>query len=230
MMKGDLLIVVPSRNRPQSIARFLDAVHGTAKMQTHVHVIIDNDDPEIERYKYVMDQAGKDGDVLTVGERKGLAGSTNDIAVPEAENYPYISSLGDDMIPRTPGWDRALIKAIERMGGTGISYPWDGVREDIPEAVLMSTDIIRTLGWMAYPGCSHWYIDNVWSDLGWGAGCIRHLRAISVEHAWKTDTTSKDSSEKLTCDRDAYYLWKKTRMAEDIKTIITLREKQLQSA
>ena len=36
LMTGDLLIVVPSRGRPSSIARMLDAVHATAKAQTHV--------------------------------------------------------------------------------------------------------------------------------------------------------------------------------------------------
>ena len=122
-MTGDLLIVVPSRGRPSSIARLLDAVHGTAKAQTHVHVAVDDDDPELERYKYVMKQAAGEGDKLTVGPRKGLCAWTNEIAVPAAEEYPYLASLGDDMVPRTPGWDKALIRGIERMGGTGITFP-----------------------------------------------------------------------------------------------------------
>lgn len=229
-MLGDLLIAVPSRNRPQNIARLLDAVHETAKMKTHVHVGVDDDDPELERYKYVMNHAAKSGDKLSVGPRLGLTDWTNKIAVPAAEEYPYLASFGDDMIPKTPGWDKALIKGIERMGGTGIVYPWDGTREDIPEACLISSDIVRELGWFAHPDLAHWYIDNVWADLGRGADCIKHLRAISVEHAWKADQTSKDSGKKLAEDRDAYYLWRKTNMADDIKTIIQLREQALQPA
>lgn len=221
---GDLLVIVPSRGRPQNIARLLDSVHGTAKMKTHVHVGVDDDDPELERYRYVIEKAAKPGDELTAGPRKGLTGWTNEIAMTAAKEYPYLASFGDDMIPRTPGWDKALIKGIERMGNTGITYPWDSTREDIPEACVISSDIVRELGWFAHPDLNHWFIDNVWADLGRGTGRIRHLRAVAVEHQWKADQTSKDSGQKLTADRDAYYSWRKTGMADDIAVLRKLIE------
>ena len=224
-MTGDLLVIVPSRGRPQNIARLLDAVHATSRMKTRVHVAVDDDDPELERYRYVMGQAGGDGDTLTTGPREGLAAWTNDIAVSRAGEYPFLASLGDDHVPYTPGWDKALIRAIVSMGGTGLAYPWDGTREDIPEAVVMSSDIVQALGWMCEPSLSHWYVDNVWADLGRGAGCIRHLRAVKVEHAWKGDQTSRESSESLTADRDAYYAWRRSgRMEQDVGAVISLRE------
>jgi hypothetical protein len=227
---GDLLVITPSRGRPRNIARLLDAVHATAKMKTHVHVAVDDDDPELDRYRQVMDHAAREGDKFTAGPRKNLAGWTNEIAVPMAENYPYLASLGDDHVPSTPGWDRALIRAIERMGGTGFSYPWDGTREDIPEAVVMSSSIVRALGWMALPESTHWYIDTVWADLGRGIGALKHCRAVKVEHAWKADQTSKDSGEKLIADRDAYYLWRRQRMADDIEIVAALRKQSSQAA
>ena len=227
-MTGDLLVVVPSRGRPQNIARLLDAVHATAKMTTHVHVAVDDDDPELGRYRYVMKQAAAEGDVLTAGPRKGLAAWTNEIAAGQAARYPFLASFGDDHVPYTPGWDRALIRGILDMGGTGIAYPWDGTREDIPEAVVMSSDIVTALGWMCLPELSHWYVDNVWADLGRGAGCLRHLRAVKVEHAWKGDQTSRESSETLTADRDAYYAWRRSeRLEHDTGMVISLRESKV---
>ena len=229
-MSGDLLIIVPSRGRPQGIARLLDAVHGTAKAETHVHVAVDDDDEELSRYEYVMKQAGGEHDVLEAGPRKGLAAWTNEVAVRRAGEYPFLASLGDDMVPRTPGWDRALIRGIERMGGTGIVYPFDGVREDIPEAVVLSSDIVAALGWMCEPSLKHWYPDNVWADLGRGAGCLRHLRAIAVDHRnvftgqGKPDATARDNGRSLDADRDAYWQWRATRMADDIAKVIALRE------
>jgi len=202
----------------------LDAVHATAKMETHVYVAVDDDDPELDRYQYVMNKAGADGDVLTAGPRKGLAGWTNEIAVGQAGAYPYLASLGDDHVPYTPGWDRALVNAIVRMGGTGFAYPWDATREDIPEAVVLSSDIVKALGWMCEPTLSHWYVDNVWADLGWGIGGLRHLRAIKVEHAWKADQTSKDSGEKMEADRRAYFSWRTERMAQDIAVLAGLKQ------
>ena len=233
---GDLLVIVPSRGRPQSIARLLDAVHATAKMSTHVHVAVDADDPELERYRYVMSQAAAEGDRLTAGPRKGLCAWTNEIAAARAGEYPSLASLGDDHVPVTPGWDRALIRGIADMGGTGITYPWDGTREDIPEAVVLSSDIVQALGWFCLPGLSHWYPDNAWADLGRGAGCIRHLRAILVDHRQvatgkaPVDQTAKDNGRSLDADRDTYYRWRATRMADDIATIVRLREKTLQPA
>lgn len=225
---GDLLVIVPSRGRPQNIARLLDAVHATAKMKTRVHVAVDDDDPELDRYEYVLKQAGADGDEMTVGPRKGLCEWTNKLAVTYAGSFPFLASLGDDHVPFTPGWDKALIRAIVEMGGTGFAYPWDGTREDIPEAVVLSSDIVAALGWMCLPGLSHWYPDNVWADLGRGAGCLRHLRAVKVEHAWKGDQTSRESSVSLAADREAYYAWRRSeRMEQDIGKIIWLRESRM---
>lgn len=233
---GDLLVIVPSRGRPQSIARLLSAVQATGRAHTHLHVAVDEDDPELPRYEAVMDKAGGEHDVLETGPRKGLCGTTNDVAVRRAGEYPFLASLGDDMVPRTPGWDRALIRGIERMGGTGIAYPWDGTREDIPEAVVMSSGIVTALGWFCLPSLAHFFCDNVWADLGRGAGCLRHLRAIAVDHLsvaaghGRPDATARDNGRSLDADRDAYYDWRRERMAGDIKTIVTLRERALQSA
>ena len=231
----DLLVIVPSRGRPQGVARLLDAVYATSRAKTHLHVAVDEDDETLPLYRAVMDKAGAEGDVLETGPRKGLCAWTNEVAVRRAGEYPYLASLGDDMVPRTPGWDRALIRGIERMGGTGIVYPFDGVREDIPEACVMSSDIVAALGWMALPDCQHWYIDNVWADLGRGAGCLRHLRAIAVDHRnvvaeGRSDQTAKDNGKSLEADRDAYYAWRRDRMADDITVILKLRERALQSA
>ena len=236
MTGGDLLVVVPSRGRPQGIARLLDTVHATRRIATHVHVGVDDDDPELDRYRAVMDGHGADGDLLEVGPRKGLAATTNDIAVRRAGEYPFLASLGDDMAPRTPGWDRALTRAITDMGGTGFAYPHDGIREDIPEAVVVSSDIVQALGWFANPALQHFWIDNTWADLGRGAGCIRHLRVVVVDHlhpdAGKApgDRTYAESNKKIPADRDAYFAWRSGRMADDVRTILALRERVPQPA
>ena len=179
---GDLLIITPSRGRPEGVRRLLEAVHGTSKMTTHVHVAVDDDDPDLDAYRTVMDEAGSPDDVLETGPRKGLAAWTNEIAWRRASQYPFLASLGDDMVPRTVHWDYYLIRGIWDMGGTGFTYPWNSLREDIPEAVVLSSDIVTALGWMCLPGLEHFFVDNVWADLGRGADCIRHLRAIAVDH------------------------------------------------
>jgi hypothetical protein len=233
---GDLLVIVPSRGRPQNVARLLDSVRETRRIDTHVHVAVDEDDEKLPQYRAVMDKAGAAGDVLEAGPRKGLCAWTNEIAVRRAGEYPFLASFGDDHVPRTPGWDLALCRAITDMGGTGFAYPWDGTREDIPEACVMSSDIVAALGWMCMPSLAHWYPDQVWADLGRGAGCLRHCRAIAVDHVHpatgqaRADATTRDNGRSLDADRDAYWAWRKGRMAADIKTILKLRERALQPA
>lgn len=232
----DLLVIVPSRGRPGSVARMLDAVHATARLDTHLHVAVDDDDETLPQYRAVMAKAGGENDILTTGPRKGLCSWTNEIATAQASRYPFLASLGDDHVPRTPGWDAALVRAITDMGGTGLAYPWDGTREDIPEAVVMSSDIVAALGWMCMPDLAHWYCDQVWADLGRGAGCLRHCRAIAVDHVHpatgqaRADQTTKDNGRSLDADRDAYWTWRRTRMAGDVATIVKLRERALQPA
>ncbi len=233
---GDLLVIVPSRGRPQNIARLLDAVHATARLRTLLHVAVDDDDEALPQYQAVMAKAGKPGDALEAGPRKGLTEWTNEVAVRRAGEFRFLASFGDDHRPRTPGWDRALVQAIREMGGTGFSYPWDGVREDIPEAVVMSSDIVRALGWMALPECQHYFIDNTWADLGRYAGCIRYLRAVAVDHLSPAtgkvpgDATYAAASEKITADQEAYAAWRAGRMRDDVAAILKLREKTLQPA
>lgn len=235
-MDGDLLVIAPSRARPGNIGRLLEAVHATSKLMTHVHVAVDEDDPQLETYRSVIARAGADGDVLEAGPRKGLAAWTNEIAVRCAAGYPYLASLGDDMVPRTKGWDRALVRAIEDMGGTGFAYPWDGTREDIPECVVLSSDVVAALRWMCEPSLSHWWVDNVWADLGRGADCLRYCRAVAVDHVHPSaglaapDATYRESGTKIAADRDAYYRWRAERMAADITTVAGLRERRLQIA
>ena len=81
----------------------------------------------------------------------------------------------------------------------------------------MSSNIVMELGWMAHPDLQHWYIDNVWADLGRRRGMHQaRLRAIAVDHVWKKRSDCEGFQHaKLTEDRDAYYAWRKSgRMAE----------------
>lgn len=228
---GDLLVIVPSRARPQNLARLLNAVHKTRTLETHVYAGVDDDDPALPEYERIFGKLQAPGDRLETGPRKGLAAWTNHIAARMADRYPYLASLGDDHLPRTKGWDQALVRAIKDNGGTGFSYPHDGTREDIPEAVVVSSDIVKALGWMAEPALSHYYIDNVWADLGRQAGCLRYLRAIAVDHLNPAtgkipgDATYAASSEKLSADQEAYFTWRAERMSDDVRTV-----RELQSA
>ena len=227
----DLLVITPSRGRPQNAARLIKAIQDTARLDTWVFFGIDEDDPERENYQRLMLAGQKT--FFRFRPRMNLTEWTNELALEKLDDFPYLASLGDDMVPRSKGWDKALVNAVRDMGGTGFAYPWDGIREDIPEAVVMSSDIVRALGWMALPVCQHFWIDDAWGELGANAGCIRHLRTVKIDHLHPakdgapSDSTYGDARKKISADEKAYHHWRVTQMPADAQVILKLRESKL---
>jgi hypothetical protein len=214
----DLAVLVPSRGRPEKVARLIEACKKTCRADTELFFGFDFDDPQLQ--DSIM---ASDGARVMTGTRLGLAGWTNRLSQIYECNTPYLASVGDDMVPVTDGWDERLIAAC---GTTGMAYPNDGRRTDIPELIVMSSDIVRALGWMCLPTLEHWYVDNVWSDLGRGAGCLSFLADVVVEHRHpnvvggdRPDATYNDAAGQYAADLAAYQRWRLAGMRQDIATV-----------
>lgn len=222
---ADLAILVPSRGRPQNVARLVEWCAKTCRTDYRLHFGFDGDDltrgASIDAVPVMQRWSG------TIG-RMGLAEWTNKLAF-ENMDVSYLASIGDDMVPITDGWDAELIATIERdHDGTGFAYPNDGIRDDIPEAVVMSSSIVRALGWMALPVCHHFYIDDAWHDLGAGVGCITYRPDVIVEHRhWITgavkDQTYVAADAWIERDRAAHRRWRLYQMPADVAKIKALR-------
>ena len=162
--------------------------------------------------------------VVTFGDRETLTGWTNRLAAdPYITDVPYLASLGDDMVPRTLGWDAQLITAVEHMGG-GFSYPFDGRRTDVPECCVADARIVRALGWFACPVLTHWYIDNVWRDLG-APDRLSYQPQVDVRHlhpnvtGQPADATYADAAGLFDTDLAAYQKWRLRDMRRDRETM-----------
>jgi hypothetical protein len=213
----DLAILVPSRGRPGNVARLTGACARTCRTRYVLHFGIDDDDPQLGGYDFGLAAA-------TTGPRTGLVGWTNRLAAAHMD-VPYLASLGDDMVPVTDGWDERLVTQVEHMGG-GFAYPEDHRRNDIPEAVVVSTPVIAALGWFMYPELHHWYPDNIWADLGRGAGCLAYLPDVLVEHrhpnvdpATPADATYHEAAGRFDADAAAYRRWRLRHMTRDTATV-----------
>lgn len=217
----DLLVVVPTRGRPGNAIRLLEAVAATATGQTDVIFGLDDDDPAAGSltHREVM---------WEIGPRKGMAEWTNILTLPRVGDYRAFASFGDDHLPRTPGWDRVLLEALDGMGGTGIAYGDDLImRERLCTAPVVSADIVVALGWLCAPGLSHMCVDNVLKDIGEGAGCLAYRPDVVVEHLhWcagkaAVDETYSEAGIFSTDHPDwhAYKEWQKVRMTQDIEVV-----------
>ncbi len=97
-------LIVPSRGRPESLRRFLASVAETAAELDTIEVVLvsDADDP---------DTAQVDGQGLRLNRvvvAPGLTMGALNQAGYEGASGRYLMLLNDDVVVRTPGWDRTI--------------------------------------------------------------------------------------------------------------------------
>jgi hypothetical protein len=190
----------------------------TCRAETKVRFAFDEDDPLLE-----ASIAAARGCSYMVGPRDTLTGWTNKLAK-RHRDAPYQGSFGDDHVPVTDGWDERLLEALEKMGG-GYAYPNDLCRDDIPEAVVISTPVVAALGWFCQPSVTHWYNDNIWRDLGAAAGRLAYCRDVIVKHenprvtGGPSDATYTDAGGKFAADLAAYQRWRLRDYTRDAATV-----------
>jgi hypothetical protein len=156
----DLLVIIPSRGRPDQFAEVCGLIAKTARAQTDVFLCLDDDDPARPGY-LAMAPLEQPTVLAQTGPRLSMAAWTNKIAMAQAGNYRALASIGDDHYPRTDGWDGQLLAALDEHG-PGIAYPDDCNPRNyttgpMVTAPVISSGIVTALGWMCHPGMSHYY-------------------------------------------------------------------------
>lgn len=180
---ADLVVIVPSRGRPQNAYWLAEAFRDTSELDITPVFAVDSNDPTGSEYQEVV-RLGI-GSVIVAGHTS-MVDALNKRAVGFAEledelRPAAIAFMGDDHRPRTQGWDRAYLDALAAK--PGIVYGNDLIQgEQLPTQCAMSTEVIRALGHMGPPVLTHLYLDNYWRDLGKAAGCLTYLPDVIVEH------------------------------------------------
>ncbi len=215
-----LAVIVPSRGRPDNVRRLVDAwaltMSDSGKVATHLWVVVDYDDPCREEYLQIEAPPGMRLDVREALPRRRLGPALNFAARDLACCFPMVGFMGDDHLPRTRGWDLEIAGALRDLG-SGIVYGNDLHQcERLPTAVFMSSDIIRTLGWMVPPDLVHLYIDDAWRELGEAMGRLRYLPDVVIEHLhpdagkapWDARYAEVNAPEVATADRAMFQAWR----------------------
>ena len=170
--------MVPTRGRRARCERLLESFTATAGPDTDLLFITDADDQETYAG---MDWGRASSAVLE--PRDYLTGKLNKTAMAMADTYDVLAWLADDCVPETPGWDKLMLATLkDELGGSGWVYPDDKRRSDVPEHWMVSSDVVKTLGWFAPPHVQHFYCDNIVGELGKRAGLIRWCPEAVIRH------------------------------------------------
>jgi hypothetical protein len=215
---ADLAIITPSRGRPDRFAELVASVAATAAGDVQVWVGLDDDDPA-DYHDACNDPPGNVQVVAFLGERRSLSGWTNHLAgeaLASIDPPRYLASLGDDHRPRTPGWDRTLIAAIEGLDGPGFAYGNDLFQgAAVPTAWVASAVAVRAVGWMMPPTCAHMFVDNAVLELGRAAGrivyrpdvVIEHLHPVAGKAHWDDSYRASNHPDRYAADKAAFEVW-----------------------
>ena len=167
------LVIIPSRSRPDSIDRAVKFIKETSII-SDICVAIDDDQADL--YPRLDDV------IYEVNPRLRMNGTLNLVANKYADKYETIFFMGDDHLPQTLQWDHFLSGAIASKG-YGIAYGNDLFQgKNLATAVMMSTNIIKSFGFMAPPKLVHLFMDNFWMLLGMDLDSIWYFDDVIIEH------------------------------------------------
>lgn len=238
-MTVDLIVIVPTRSRPENVSRVVEAwrVTGAFVDRAELHFAVDGDDPAYPRYVEQLDAVRAwlpDWEHKITwsvhGTWRPLVPKLNAAAADLALFSPFaLGFAGDDHVPRTPHWVRAYVDALR--AGAGIVYGDDGYQhENLPTEWAMRTEIVNALGRMVPAPVDHLYCDNSIRELGRAAGLLRYLPDVTIEHmhpsAGKAPTDAQydrvNGPEQYAGDRAAYREWKRSGLHADAARLVNM--------
>lgn len=197
----DLVVLCPSYKRPEAAKALLVSEWETTRKAT-VRFLVWDQDPTRDQYP----QANT---VLLPEETMVARTNAGAWLFSEAR---YLGWVADDMRFETNGWNETVVKALDRMGG-GVVYGNDLVSPGSkPSHVFLSSEIVRTLGWLHHPDMRATFGDDVWEHLGKGLGKYQYLPDVKIRHLYR----EKDNETDFLHDMEVFQKWVGERADDDI--------------
>lgn len=239
-MRQDLAVLIPTRGRPGNLEKVIGAWDFTNAWDVaHMVVIVDADDPEIQGYNDLFEGTRNPdtGDALfsmvTVGQWMPMVEKLNRVATSIALSRKYLAVgfAGDDHLPQTIGWAERYLTVLRDIG-TGMVYGDDGYQgRNLATEWAVTADAVLALDKMVPAPVEHLYCDNAMMDLFGGAGALRHLPEVRIEHvhpiAGKVETDEQyqrvNSRTQFKRDRIVYEAWRRAQLPVDIAIVRALR-------
>jgi hypothetical protein len=234
-----VLYIVPSRGRPANVNTLINAFRDTRSV-THLHIALDDDDPEIDGYMQVLSRQNiKHTDWLACSvfkrrsEVDGMVFTLNrayeHVRERNSEILDAVGFMGDDHLPRTNAWDAKLLDEVAK--GHLVVYGNDLLQgQNLPTAVLLDGRVPQALGYMCPHTLHHLYVDNVWKLWGTRTKKMRYRDDVIIEHMhpviYKSATDERyiavNNTEMYAHDEKAYHEYMMNNLDYDLAKLTTL--------
>lgn len=184
MEMKELLVIVPTRERPKKIDELIEAYMDTTSGNSELLICLDDDDSG----NYTFSNVGFVS--VMIRPRMRLGPWLNYVVNEYETDCQFVGFMGDDHRPRTPDWDLAVVEPLRN--SLGVSYGNDLLQgENLPTAVFMNKEITDKLGYFCPPEQIHLYLDDYWKALGKRLGSFHYLPDVIIEHEHFTSGKSE---------------------------------------
>ena len=178
MMKN--LIIIPTLDRVDELERCLNSVKAKS---TCSDVIVAVDYDQVKKFSMRSDVYWR---VFREDEKRNCVNKINTVAMDNIDKYDFITFVGDDCIVTTEEWDRKLCSVIEKdfhgMGMVSPGEPEWGRQDDLPLHWMVSSNMIRAIGYFVNTIFNHNYVDNDLHQYAMSINSYRKVRDVIVEH------------------------------------------------
>lgn len=175
------MILLPSRGRPQLLARFFEK----SRPSLPGRVLVDDDD------KSYAGMPLPRGWSWLIGPRAPLVKIFNR-AWESMPGEAWYGMVGDDVVC-SPGWDVALAAAAVP---NRVAWGDDGINgSTLGTTFFVGGDLARAMGWLQHPALGHLYADTVWNRIATGAGLGVYRADIATTHMRIQDATYRERSK-----------------------------------
>lgn len=223
-MKEKILWIVPSRNRPEKLERFLNSWLTTTDGQSDMLIALDDDDHScdhlIEKFSTVVWE-----------KNPKIPGSSflailNSVANRYADHYSYLGFNEDDCIFHTANYESRFISKMKELGKNAVVYGDDMINKKgriyFP---VMDSSIVKRLGYMVPPTLRCMYADDFWRDMSNHLGSVYRFDDVKIQHLHYTrengvaDAVSVDVDNSKSQDAKAYEEYLHNSFATDMKKL-----------
>jgi len=223
-LKEKILWIVPSRNRPEKLERFLNSWIATTSGLADMLIALDDDDSSCDHlFKKFPSVIWEKNPKI---EGVSFLAILNSVANRYVDHYKYLGFNEDDCIFHTSNYEARFISKMKELGKNAIVYGDDMINKKgriyFP---VMDSSIVKRLGYMVPPTLRCMYADDFWRDMSKSLGAVFRFDDVKIQHLHYTrengiaDAISVDVNNSQSRDASAYETYMQTTFALDMEKL-----------